>query len=69
MIPIPHDLQIELNDDPEALAAFLAMPPSHQGEFIDWVISARSPETRLRRVEETARMVRAGGNPGVPFDE
>jgi uncharacterized protein YdeI (YjbR/CyaY-like superfamily) len=54
-IPVPHDLQIELHDDPEAEAAFAALPPAHQREYIDWIISARRPETRMRRVEETAR--------------
>ena len=57
-IPVPHDLQIELHDDPEAAAAFAALPPSHQREYIDWIISAKRPEARMRRVEETARRVK-----------
>ena len=57
-IPVPHDLQIELHDDPEAAAAFAALPPSHRREYIDWIISAKRPETRTRRVEETARRVK-----------
>lgn len=56
--PVPHDLQIELHDDPEAAAAFAALPPSHQREYIDWIISAVRPETRMRRVEETVRRVK-----------
>lgn len=59
--PVPHDLQIELHDDPEAAAAFAALPPSHQREYIDWIISATRPETRMRRVEETARRVKEPG--------
>jgi len=57
-IPVPHDLQIELHDDPEAAAAFAALPPSHQREYIDWIISAKLAETRMRRVEETARRLK-----------
>jgi uncharacterized protein YdeI (YjbR/CyaY-like superfamily) len=57
-IPVPHDLQIELHDDPEAAAAFAALPPSHRREYIDWIISARTAETRTRRVKETARRVK-----------
>jgi uncharacterized protein YdeI (YjbR/CyaY-like superfamily) len=57
-IPVPHDLQIELHDDPEAAAAFAALPLSHQREYIGWIISANGPETRTRRVEETARRVK-----------
>jgi uncharacterized protein YdeI (YjbR/CyaY-like superfamily) len=58
-IPVPHDLQIELHDDPEAEAAFAALPPSHRREYIDWILAARLPETRMRRVEETARRAKA----------
>jgi uncharacterized protein YdeI (YjbR/CyaY-like superfamily) len=58
-IPVPHDLQIELHDDPAAEAAFAALPPSHRREYIDWILEAKHPETRARRVEETARRVKA----------
>ncbi len=58
-IPVPHDLQIELHDDPEAAAAFAALPPSHRREYIDWILEAKRPETRAHRVEETARRVKA----------
>jgi uncharacterized protein YdeI (YjbR/CyaY-like superfamily) len=64
-IPVPHDLQIELHDDPEAAAAFAALPPSHRREYIDWILSARLPETRTRRVEETARRVKERPGPGT----
>ncbi len=57
-IPVPPDLQIELHDDPEAAAAFAALPPSHRREYIDWILSAKRPETRTHRVEETARRVK-----------
>ena len=57
-IPVPHDLQIELHDDPQAAAAFAALPPSHRREYIDWILEAKRPETRMRCVEETVRRVR-----------
>ena len=60
-IPVPHDLQIELHDDPEAAAAFAALPPSRRREFIDWILEARLPETRAWRVEQTAERVKRGG--------
>ena len=60
-VPVPHDLQIELHDDPEAEAAFAALPPSHRREFIDWILEARLPETRAWRVEQTAERVKRGG--------
>lgn len=57
-IAVPHDLQIELHDDSEAAAAFLQLPPSHQREYVDWIVSAKRPETRAHRVEETVRRVK-----------
>jgi len=60
-IPVPHDLQIELHDDPEAAEAFAALPPSHRREYIDWILDAKRPDTRARRVEETARRVKSSG--------
>ncbi len=60
-IAVPHDLQIELHDDPRAEAAFAALPPSHRREYIDWILSARLPETRARRVSETVRILAEGG--------
>jgi len=58
-IPVPHDLQIELHDDPEAAAAFAALSPSHRREYVDWMLEAKRPETRERRVEEIVRRVKA----------
>lgn len=56
--PRPHDLRIELHDDPEAAAALAALPPSRRRAYIDWIISAKRAETRTHRVEETARRIR-----------
>jgi uncharacterized protein YdeI (YjbR/CyaY-like superfamily) len=60
-IVVPHDLQIELHDDPEAAAAFAALPPTHRDEYIDWILAAERPDTRARRVAETARRVKTSG--------
>jgi uncharacterized protein YdeI (YjbR/CyaY-like superfamily) len=57
---VPHDLQIELNDDPPASIAFDALPYSHQREYIDWILQAQRPETRARRVERTIEMLKLG---------
>jgi uncharacterized protein YdeI (YjbR/CyaY-like superfamily) len=57
-IPVPHDLQIALHDDPQAAEAFAALPPSHRWEYIDWILEARRPETRVRRVEQTVERVK-----------
>ena len=64
-IPVPHDLQIELHDDPEAAGASAALPRSPGRDYIDWILESKRPETRARRVEETARRVKADGDRGL----
>jgi uncharacterized protein YdeI (YjbR/CyaY-like superfamily) len=54
---VPHDLQIALHGDPAAGAAFEALPYSHKREYIDWILEARRPETRARRIDEALRMI------------
>ncbi len=54
---VPHDLQIALHDDPEAGAVFEALPYSHKREYVDWILEARRPETRARRIDEALRMI------------
>ena len=56
-MPVPHDLQIELNDDPAAAAAFAALPYSHKHEYIDWILAARRPQTRATRIEKAIKML------------
>lgn len=60
---VPHDLQIALHDDPTASTAFDALSYSHTHEYIDWILEARRPETRARRVEEALRMVAEKARP------
>jgi uncharacterized protein YdeI (YjbR/CyaY-like superfamily) len=31
---------------------FDAMPYSHRKEYVDWIVSAKKPETRERRVQQ-----------------
>jgi uncharacterized protein YdeI (YjbR/CyaY-like superfamily) len=43
--------------------AFDGLSFTHRREFVEWVEGAKWPETRARRVAETARRVREGGAP------
>ena len=56
---VPHDLQTALHDDPQAAEAFAGLPFSHQREYVDWILEARRPETRARRIEQTVERVKA----------
>jgi uncharacterized protein YdeI (YjbR/CyaY-like superfamily) len=47
---IPADLSAAMTADNAALAAFLALPPSHRREYLNWIGEARRAETRERRI-------------------
>jgi len=52
----PSDLLECLADEPAAMAYFRELPKSHQNYFGNWVKTARTPETRAKRI---ARVVTA----------
>jgi len=62
----PPDLEAALAAEPAAAARWRAWAPSHRRQYIYWVLDAKRPETRARRVAETLRRTAAGLKPGVP---
>ena len=59
-LKVPDDLRQALAGMPEATRHFDAFPRSAKRGILEWVANARTPATRARRVEETARL--AGRN-------
>ena len=45
---------------PPARAIFEAMPPSHQREYVEWLVDAKRDETRLRRLEQAVEWISEG---------
>jgi uncharacterized protein YdeI (YjbR/CyaY-like superfamily) len=62
---LPADLVEALAREPQARAAFDRRPPSEKKMWGYWVLSAKKPETRARRVAETVKRVLAGRRPGM----
>jgi uncharacterized protein YdeI (YjbR/CyaY-like superfamily) len=62
---VPAELRRALRADPEARRAFDGRPPSEKKLWAYWVMSAKKPETRARRVAETVKRLRAGRRPGA----
>ncbi len=50
---VPEDLLAALADNPTAEAAFKAFNPSVQRAYLWWIKSAKRPETRQQRIEDT----------------
>ena len=50
---VPDDLRAALAADPQADANFAAFTPSARRLILEWILTARKPETRARRIAKT----------------
>lgn len=53
---IPPDLQKLFDKNKTAYKNFLAFPPSSKRIILEWILNAKKPETRQKRIEETVRL-------------
>lgn len=53
---VPEDLQSLLSRNKKALAHFTAFSPSAKRGILEWVYSAKRPETRKNRIKEIVRL-------------
>ncbi len=58
--PTPADLATALQENPAAHATFETFPPGCQREYIDWVLEAKRPETRAKRVAQAVEWMAEG---------
>lgn len=56
-VVVPTDLQSALKKSGAQAKAFAALSYSHRKEFVDWIESAKRPETRATRIEKTIVML------------
>ncbi len=53
---VPDDLLVELRRYEHAAKFFEAFPKSVKRGILEWILNAKRPETRHKRISETARM-------------
>jgi uncharacterized protein YdeI (YjbR/CyaY-like superfamily) len=63
---IPDDLAAALDEQPPARQEFDAFPPSARKAVLFWLVSAKRPETRARRVREAAEKAQRGERANQP---
>ena len=62
---VPPDLARALRGNERAAAAFARLAPSHRREYVGFVIDAKRPETRARRIAKTvAALAGSSSGPG-----
>ena len=59
-IEIPEELMLCLNDDPLLLKIFLSNTEGDQKAFIDWIYSAKTEDTRVKRITLTLNKLAKG---------
>lgn len=52
----PEDLKLELAKYPNASVNFEAFPRSVKRGILEWILNAKRPETRAKRIAETAKL-------------
>jgi uncharacterized protein YdeI (YjbR/CyaY-like superfamily) len=63
---VPDDLAAALADRPGARERWDGLSRSVRRIALEWIVRAKRPETRARRVAETARKTAEGERPGPP---
>ncbi len=62
-VTIPADVEAALAQSPATSQSFAALSYSHKKEYVDWIESAKKPETRQNRIEKMAEMLAARKTP------
>lgn len=57
---VPPDLAAGLAGNRRAAATYAGFPPSHQREYVEWILEAKRAETRARRVEQAVAQMAEG---------
>jgi uncharacterized protein YdeI (YjbR/CyaY-like superfamily) len=59
-VKVPAYFLAALRRNPKAREAFDAFPPSHRREYIDWIDSAKTDDTRQRRLTTALAWIASG---------
>jgi uncharacterized protein YdeI (YjbR/CyaY-like superfamily) len=59
-VAVPTYFRAALRKNAKAHAAFEIFPPSHKREYIDWIDSAKTEETRQRRLTTALQWIASG---------
>jgi hypothetical protein len=57
---VPADLSAALRRSAKAKAAFDGLSPSHRREYVEWIVEAKRPETRQRRIATAIAWIAEG---------
>jgi len=59
-IPMPDDFAAELAGRKGARETFDGWAPSHRREYLEWIVEAKRPETRAKRISQAGEWIAEG---------
>ena len=59
-VQVPAELTKALHRNAKARAVFEAFPPSHKREYVQWIVEAKTDETRQRRLDQAVEWIAEG---------
>ena len=62
---MPSEFERALSGNKKATAFFTQLAPSYRKQYIGWISNARRPETRMKRVAESIRLLEQGEKLGL----
>ena len=65
VIALPEEIEIALKADDKVWQNFNALAPGYKKEYIVWLVTAKKPATRARRLEEGLRLLSANKKLGM----
>jgi uncharacterized protein YdeI (YjbR/CyaY-like superfamily) len=62
---MPAEFAEALQDNPKAESAFKDLSASHQKQYLAWIITAKRPETKKKRITESIQLLSEGKKLGL----
>lgn len=62
IVIVPEDFRKILNKNKPANEIFCKMAYTHRKEYVQWIESAKKPETRINRIQKAVEMISDGKN-------
>jgi hypothetical protein len=59
-VEVPPYMLAAIRKNKQAAAAFDALPPSHQREYVEWITEAKGEDTRQRRLDTAVAWIAEG---------
>ena len=60
VLKAPADLLLAINNDTQARTTFDGFPPGQRREYIEWILDAKQPATRRRRIDTAVEWLAEG---------